>query len=218
MLIRKSMENTSTPAVNGHSQCLDDPSQHVNGPSRRLVSQEQQAAEIYSDQLRAPESQLSPYIPDIPSEERTVLSHSWRSTANPHFPASDIDIPIAPLTKSNTLSGEERIIFENAANMVRYHTWFVNPFVKPAENNSLLEDYWVTTARKQVWGEVELERAAMTFVSRLIEKERPIGHWSKLIDTFSWNRGSQVLGHTLFPTPRIRSRTFMTSRIEYRPK
>ena len=175
MLIRKSMEDTPTPAVNGPSQRQNDPSQRVNGPSQRLVSQEEQAAQIHSGHLRAPESQFSPYIPDIPSEEQTVPSHSRRSTANPHFPASDIEIPIAPSTKSNTLSGEERIIFENAANMVRYHTWFVNPFVKPAENDSLLEGYWVKAARKLGWGDVEMGRAAMTFVSLLIEKERSIG-------------------------------------------
>ena len=73
------------------------------------------------------------------------------------------------------MSGEERIIFENAANMVRYHTWFVNPVVKPAENDSLLEGYWVKAARKQGWENIEMGRAAMTFVSLLIEKERSIG-------------------------------------------
>ena len=59
--------------------------------------------------------------------------------------------------------------------MVPYHTQFVNPFVKPAENDSLLEGYWVKPARKLGWGDVEMGRAAMTFVSLLIEKERSIG-------------------------------------------
>ena len=77
-----------------------------------------------------------------------MLSHSRRGTANPHFRASDIEILIALSTKSNSLHGEERVVFENAANMVRYHTWFVNPFVKPAENDSLLEGYWVKAATK----------------------------------------------------------------------
>ena len=148
MLIRKSMEDTPTPAVNGPSQRLNDHSQRVHGPSQRLVSLEEQAAQIHSGHLRAPESQFSPYICDIPSEEQTVPSYSRCSRANPHFPASDIEIPIAPSTKSNTLSPEERIIFENGANMVRYHTWIVNPFVKPAENDSLLEGYCVKAARK----------------------------------------------------------------------
>ena len=155
------MEYTPTPAV--------------NGPSQRLASQEEQAAQIHSGHLRAHESQFSPYIPDIPSQEQTVPSHSRRGTANPHFPASDIEIPIAPSTKSNTLHGEERVVFENAANMVRYHTWFVNPFVKPAENDSLLEGYWVKAATKLGWGDVEMGRAAMSFVCLLIYKERRVG-------------------------------------------
>ena len=179
------MEDTPTPAVNGPSQHVNAPSQHVNAPSQhvnapsqhvndpsqRPASQEEQAAQIHSGYLRAPESQFSPYIPDFPSEEQTLPSNSRRGTANSHFPASDIEISIAPSTKSNTLSGEKRIVFENAANMVRYHTWFVNPFVKPAEKDLLLEDYWVKAATKLGWKHVEMGRAAMTFVSLLIDKE-----------------------------------------------
>ena len=72
----------------------DTPTPAVNGPSQRLASQEEQAAQIHSGHLRAHESQFSPYIPDIPSQEQTVPSHSRRGTANPHFPASDIEIPM----------------------------------------------------------------------------------------------------------------------------
>ena len=131
MLIRKSMEDTPRPAV--------------NGPSQRLASQEQ-AAKFHSGHLRDKESQLSPDIPDIASQARTVPSHSRRNTANLHFPVSNIELPIVPSPKSPKLNGEERIILENVANMVRYNTWFVNPFVKPAENDSLLEGYWVNAA------------------------------------------------------------------------
>ena len=102
-------------------------------------------------------------------------SHSRGSTANPHFPASDMEVPIALSTNRNTLHGDERIVFENAANMVRYHTWFVNPFVKPAENDLLLEDYWVKAATKLGWGDVEMGRAAMSFVCLLICKARHVG-------------------------------------------
>ena len=102
-------------------------------------------------------------------------SHSRRGTANPHFLASDIEIPIAPSTKSNTLHGEERIVFENVANMVWYHTWFVNPFLKPAENVSLLEGYWVKAATNLGWEDVEMGRAAMSFVCLLIYKEHRVG-------------------------------------------
>ena len=59
-------------------------------------------------------------------------------------------IPITSLsTKSNSLHADERRVFENAADMVRYHTWFVNPFVKPAENDTLLESYWAKGASYQ---------------------------------------------------------------------
>ena len=57
-------------------------------------------------------------------------------------------IPIVPWTKSNTLHGEESVVIENMANMVRYHAWFVNPFVKPAENYSLRQGYGVKAATK----------------------------------------------------------------------
>jgi hypothetical protein len=160
MLIRKSTEDTPTPVL--------------NGPSQGLASQEQ-AAQLHSGHLRDDSSQFSPYIPDIPEEEQIMPSHSRRSIADPDFPASNIGTPIALSAKSNTLHGEERIIFENAANMVRYHTWFVNPFVKPAENDTLLEGYWAKAARKLGWGNRVMERRAMTFVSLLIDNERPIG-------------------------------------------
>ena len=153
----------------------DNPTPAVNSPSQQLASQEEQAAQIHSGHLRAHESQFSPYIPDVPSLEQTVPSHSRRGTANPHFPASDIEILIAPWTKSNTFHGEKRVVFENAANIVQYHTWFVNPFLKPAENHSLLEGYWVKAATKLDWGDVEMGRAAMSFVCLLIYKERRVG-------------------------------------------
>ena len=97
-------------------------------------------------------------------------SDSRPSTANPHCPVSDIEIQIAPSTKSNTLHGLKRIVFENAANMVRYHTWFVHSFLKPTENDSLLEGYWVNAATKLGCGDVEMGREAITFVSFLIAK------------------------------------------------
>ena len=149
-----------------------------------------------SGHLRAHESQFSPNIPEIPSQEQTVPPHSRRGTANPHFLASDIEIPIAPSTKSKTLHGEQRIVFEKTANMVRYHTWFVNPFLKPGENDSHLEGSWVKASTKLGWEDVQMGRAAISFVCLLIYKERRVGDWSKLIDMCGRNRGSQVPGHT----------------------
>ena len=153
----------------------DTPTPAVNGPSQRLASQEEQVAQIHFSPLRAHELQFSPYIPDIPSQEQTVPSHSRRSTANHHFVAFDIEIPIALSTKCNTLHGEERIVFENGANMVRYHTWFVNPFVKPAEHDLLLEGYWVKAASKLGWEDVEMGRAALSVVCLLFYKEHTVG-------------------------------------------
>jgi len=54
--------------------------------------------------------------------------------------------------------------------MIRYHTWFVNPFVKPAENDTLLEGYLVKAATKLGWRNIEMRKVAMTFVSLLINK------------------------------------------------
>ncbi|KAG0644871.1 hypothetical protein HOY80DRAFT_1068226 [Tuber brumale] len=65
---------------------------------------------------------------------------------------------------SNFMRGEEMIVFENAANMVRYHTWFVNPFVKPSENDSLLESYWMKAASKLGWPGLAMQKHAMTFL------------------------------------------------------
>jgi len=84
-------------------------------------------------------------------------------------------IPITSLsTKSNSLHGDERIVFENTADMVRYHTWFVNDFVKPAENDSLLESYWAKAATKLGWRNMGISKPAMTFVTLLSNEMRPI--------------------------------------------
>ena len=174
----------------------DTPTPAVNGPSQWLASQEEQAAQIHSGHLRAHESQFSPYIPDLPSEKQTVPSHSWRSIANSCFAVSDIAVLIARSTKRNTVHGEKRVVLKKAAKMVRYHTWFFNPFVMPGENDSLLEGDWVKAATKLGWGDMGMGRAAMSVVYLLIYKERRIRDWSKLIDTLSGNRGSQVPGHT----------------------
>jgi len=86
------------------------------------------------------------------------------------FPASDIVIPITSLsTNSNSLNGDARIVFENAADMVRYHTWFVNPFVNPAENNTRLERYWpqAATPRLEQYGhEKAVNELCKSFKSR----------------------------------------------------
>ena len=100
-----------------------------------------------------------------------MQSYSGLSIVNLDLPASAIGVPVTSLsTKSNSLHVDESKVFENAANIIRYHTWFVNPLVKPAENDTLLEGYWVMAATKLGWRNIEMRKAAMTFVSLLINK------------------------------------------------
>jgi len=100
-----------------------------------------------------------------------LQSHSGCCIVNLDLPASDVGVPVTSLsTKSHSLHGDERILFENTPNLIRYHTWFINPFVKPAENDTLREGYWVKAATKLGWRNIEMRKAAMTFVSLLINK------------------------------------------------
>jgi len=97
--------------------------------------------------------------------------HSGYSIVNLDLQASDIGLLVTSLsTKSNSLHGDEKIVFENAANMIRYHKLFVNPFLKPAVNDTLLEGYWVKTATKLGWRNIEMGKAAMPFICLLINK------------------------------------------------
>jgi len=124
MVIRKTVENS--------------PSLALNQPSPGDLSPEL-ALQLHSGYLRLNSSHLSPYIPEV---NRSLRSYSGRSIVNVDLSASDIGVPVNSLsTKSNSLHSDERIVFDNAANMIRYHAWFVNPFVKPAKNNTLLDSY-----------------------------------------------------------------------------
>ena len=50
-------------------------------------------------------------------------SPSGRSIVNLDVPVSDIAIPVTSRsTKRNSLHDDERIFFENVANMIRYYT------------------------------------------------------------------------------------------------
>ena len=57
----------------------------------------------------------------------------------------------------------ERIVFENAANLVRYYTWFVDLFVDAAINDTLLEKLWWNAA-DSLGLVVEMTGNAKTFV------------------------------------------------------
>ncbi|KAG0644731.1 hypothetical protein HOY80DRAFT_1027762 [Tuber brumale] len=86
-------------------------------------------------------------------------------TAEEDNSASDIADTVTSLSDpSNFMQGEGRIVFENAANMVQYHTWFVNPFVKPSASHSLLESYWVKAASKLGCPGLAMQKHAMTFL------------------------------------------------------
>ncbi|KAG0124271.1 hypothetical protein HOY82DRAFT_618026 [Tuber indicum] len=99
-------------------------------------------------------------------------SNSGRCMVNLVFPASDIVVLVTISSKSNTLHGEERTVFENAADMVLYHTWFVNRIVKPAENDAVLKSYWVKAATKLDWTDVEMGKSVMTFLKSIQSSAR----------------------------------------------
>ncbi|CUS06704.1 unnamed protein product [Tuber aestivum] len=143
----------------------DSPSPALSGPTSAFSSQSQQA-QIHSGHRRVNSPHFTPSI----LGSQPILTHpNGRQTAASEEDnlnsASDIVDTVTSLSdRSNFMRGEERIVFENAANMVRYHTWFVNPFVKPSENDSLLESYWVKAASKLGWPGLAMQKHAMTFL------------------------------------------------------
>lgn len=70
---------------------------------------------------------------------------------------------------------------ENDVDVVWYHTWFVNPLVKPAGSNTLLETYWTKAATKLGWRNMDMRRPAMTFVSLLSNEICPIWDLAQII-------------------------------------
>ena len=116
----------------------DSPSPSLNR-SGSVFSSQKQAAQVHSGHLRVNSSYFSP---SVLGSEPVLQAPEECQTATENYDVSDITDPITTLSdRSNFMRGEERIVFENAANMIRYHTWFINPFVKPSENDSLLESY-----------------------------------------------------------------------------
>ena len=141
---------------------LPSPSLNISGS---VFSSQEQAAQVHSGHHRVNSSYFSP---SVLGSEPVLQAPEERQTATENYNVSDITDPITTLSdRSNFMRGEERIVFENAANMIRYHTWFINPFVKPSENDSLLESYWVKVATKLGWPNFEMKKHAMTFVSLL---------------------------------------------------
>ncbi|KAG0641325.1 hypothetical protein HOY80DRAFT_1113339 [Tuber brumale] len=144
---------------------VEDYSQHQQRAKRlRFLT-----ADSPSPALTGPTSVVS-------SQSQQVQIHSGHLRINsPHFTSSILGSQLILMNQngcqmaeeannwSNFIRGEERIVFENAANMVRYHTWFVNPFVKLSENNSPLESYWVKAVSKLGWPGLAMQKHAMTF-------------------------------------------------------
>ena len=69
--------------------------------------------------------------------------------------------------------GDTRIVFENAANLVRYYSWFVDPFVDLAINDMLLEKLW-RNAVDSLGLVVEMTGNAKTFVSDISHTLRDV--------------------------------------------
>ncbi|KAG0132535.1 hypothetical protein HOY82DRAFT_606578 [Tuber indicum] len=157
---RRAEKRLAEPPVQQKST-EDSPSPAPNGPSEGLSSP-RQGAQLHSGHLRVDSSHISPYNG---TGQQTMPSNSGRRMVNQDFLASDIAVPVTISLKSNTLHGEERILFVNTADMVQYHTWFVNPFEKPAENDVLLESYFVKAATKLGWRDMQMGKAAMTLSS-----------------------------------------------------
>ena len=67
----------------------------------------------------------------------------------------------------NQTHGDEQIVFENAANLVRYYTRFVDPFVDPAINDTLLGKLWQNPS-DSLGLVVKMTGNAKTFVSDIL--------------------------------------------------
>ncbi|KAG0632977.1 hypothetical protein HOY80DRAFT_1006376 [Tuber brumale] len=148
----------------------DSPSPALTGPTSAFSSQSQQA-QIYSRHRRVNSPHFTPSI--LGSEP--ILTHQNEcQTAEEDNSASDIVDTVTSLSdQSNFMRGEERIVFENAANMVRYHTWFVNPFVKPSENDSLLEtEGRLLAALSKLIQSLQLKSRQSSACSHLVSKTR----------------------------------------------
>ncbi|KAG0632903.1 hypothetical protein HOY80DRAFT_1065957 [Tuber brumale] len=140
----------------------DSPSPALTGPTSAFSSQSQQA-QIHSGHRWVNSPHFTPSI--LGSQPILTHQNGCQSAEEDNSASNIVDTVTSLSDRSNFMRGVERIVFENAANMVRYHTWFVNPFVKPSENDSLLESYWVKAASKLGWPSLAMQKHAMTFSS-----------------------------------------------------
>ena len=65
------------------------------------------------------------------------------------------------------MHGDEQTVFEYAADLVRYYTWFVDAFVDPTVNDALIDKLWLQASNK-LRLPVKMSANAKTFVSDMI--------------------------------------------------
>src|SRR5688572_6127636 len=102
---------------------------------------------------------------DEPRPSRRLYTSFDEGSSSPtSLPTFSTALSVSYLGKRiNQMHGNERVAFENAANLVRLHTWFVEPFVKASENDALLDALWLK-ASGETGISVELSRTARTYV------------------------------------------------------
>jgi hypothetical protein len=67
----------------------------------------------------------------------------------------------------NQMHGDERTVFEYTADLVRYHTCFMNGFVEATANDALIDKLGLLASEK-VRLEVTMSTNAKTFVSDVV--------------------------------------------------
>lgn len=77
------------------------------------------------------------------------------------------------------MHGEERTVFENAADLVRYYTWFVDPFVDATSNDALIEKIWLS-ASDRLHMSVPMSGNAKTFVSDVTHAMEDVGELTSI--------------------------------------
>lgn len=93
---------------------------------------------------------------------------------------------------------------ENDVDVVWYHTWFVNPFIKPAGSNTLLETYWTKAATKLGWRNMDMRRPAITFISLLSNEICHIWDLAQIIEFIQLNsRESSGRSHLVYETRNL---------------
>src|SRR5437588_4992160 len=98
----------------------NSPSPSLNR-SGLVFSLQEPVAQVYSGHYRVNSSYFSPSVLE---SELVLQAPAEHQMATENYNLSDIADPITTHSdRSNFMQGQERIVFENTANMIRYHTW-----------------------------------------------------------------------------------------------